>query len=199
MATRAANVQAIETALGEPWSTIRARLEAAGGASASHKELAEALGPQFDGIVDRHEWWVQGAVVAYEQEIGRRVPGQRADGTFDVAVSRTLTGDRDEVIAGFAELIDDRPPQGLSPDAGVELTDRPRRSRTQKRSFWRADLEDGTRFEAAAEAKPAGPHRLQAARRRSGRGMESAPQGPHRSGEPDRFRSPCLSRPLNRR
>ena len=155
MATRAANVQAIETALGEPWSTIRARLEAAGGASASHKELAEALGPQFDGIVDRHEGWVQGAVVAYEQEIGRRVPGQRADGTFDVAVSRTLTGDRDEVIAGFAELIDDRPPQGLSPDAGVELTDRPRRSRTQKRSFWRAGLEDGTRFEAAAEAKPA--------------------------------------------
>src|SRR5699024_7290865 len=152
MATRAANVQAIETALGEPWSTIRARLEAAGGASASHKELAEALGPQFDGIVDRHEWWVQGAVVAYEQEIGRRVPGQRADVTFDVAVSRTLTGDRDEVIA---DLTDDRAPQRLSPDAGVELTDRPRRSRTQKRSFWRAGLEDGTRFEAAAEAKPA--------------------------------------------
>src|SRR5699024_12745803 len=119
--------------------------EAAGGASARHKEVAEGLGPQFDGFDDRHEWWVQGAVVAYEQEIGRRVPGQRAGGTFDVAVSRTLTGDRDEVIAGFAELIDDRPPHGLNPDAGGEMTYRPRRPRTQKRSFWRAGLEDGTR------------------------------------------------------
>src|SRR5699024_2897368 len=81
----------------------------------------------------------------------------RADGTFDVAVSRTLAGDRDEVIAGFAELIDDRPPQGLSPGGVVDSTDRPRRSRTQKRSFWRADLQDGTKCEAAAEAKPADP------------------------------------------
>src|SRR5699024_12239503 len=94
MATRAANVQAIETALGEPWSTIRARLEAAGGASASHKELAEALGPQLDGIVDRHEWWVQGAVVAYGQEIRREIPGPRAEGPVAGAVARTPPGDR---------------------------------------------------------------------------------------------------------
>src|SRR5699024_7326384 len=155
MATRAANVQAIETALGEPWSTIRARLEAAGGASESHKEPAEPPGPQCDGIVDRHDWAAHGPFTAVENEIGRRGARQAAARPFDVALSRSRTGDRDEVIAGFAELIDDRPPQGLSPDAGVELTDRPRRSRTQKRSFWRAGLEDGTRFEAAAEAKPA--------------------------------------------
>ncbi|HCG55274.1 MULTISPECIES: hypothetical protein [Brevibacterium] len=154
MATKAVNVQAIENALGEPWATTRARLEVAGGSSASHKELADALYPQFDGVVEKHGWWVQGAVVAYEQEIGRRVPGQRADGTFDVAVSRTVNGDRDDVITRFAFLVD----QG--PLAGVAIDGEPRTSKTDKRSFWRANLEDGTRFEAAAEPKSEGRTRL---------------------------------------
>ncbi|GAA1845234.1 hypothetical protein [Brevibacterium marinum] len=149
MATKAMNVAAIESTLGEPWATTRARLEAAGGESASHKELADALYPQFDGVVDKHGWWVQGAVVAYEQEIGRRVPGQRADGTFDVAVSRTVAGDRDDVITRFAFLISG----GALGDVGLESE--PRTSRTEKRSFWRANLEDGTKFEASAEPKTA--------------------------------------------
>lgn len=146
MATKAANIESIEKAFGEPWAKTRQRLEAAGGASASHKELADALYPQFDGVVAKHGWWVQGAVVAYEQEIGRRVPGQRADGTFDVAVSRTIEGDRDDIIDRFAALVNG----SLN---GIELDAEPRTSTTAKRSFWRANLADGTKFEAAAEAK----------------------------------------------
>jgi hypothetical protein len=147
MATKGMNIPAIEKALGEPWDDIRARLESAGGASASHRELADALYPQFEGKIDSHGWWVQGAVVAYEQEIGRRVPGQRADGTFDVAVSRTISGDRSELIAKFASLV-----------AGgtlneVALDGDPRTSETAKRSFWRANLAGGIKVEAAAEAK----------------------------------------------
>lgn len=151
MATKAMNTEAIEKALGEPWATTRSRLETAGGASASHKELADALYPQFEGVVNKHGWWVQGAVVAYEQEIGRRVPGQRADGTFDVAVSRTVSGDRDDVITRFAFHVAD------GSLAGVGREGEPRTSRTDKRSFWRANLEDGTKFEAAAEPKPTSP------------------------------------------
>ncbi|GAA1535696.1 hypothetical protein [Brevibacterium picturae] len=147
MVTKAMNTEAIEKALGEPWADTRARLEAAGGASASHKELADALYPQFDGVVEKHGWWVQGAVVAYEQEIGRRVPGQRADGTFDVAVSRTVPGQCDDIITRFAFFIDD------GTLAGVALDGEARTSKTAKRSFWRADLEDGTKVEAAAEPK----------------------------------------------
>lgn len=150
MATKAMNVAAIEKALGEPWAATRARLEAAGGTSASHQELADALSPQFDGVVEKHGWWVQGAVVAYEQEIGRRVPGQRADGTFDVAVSRTVGGDRDDVITRFAFLIDN------GSLGGVPIKGEPRTSRTDKRSFWRANLEGGIKVEAAAEAKSEG-------------------------------------------
>lgn len=146
MATKAQNIASIEKALGEPWADTRARLEAAGGASASHKELADALYPQFDGRVDNHGWWVQGAVVAYEQEIGRRVPGQRADGTFDVAVSRTIPGNRSELIEQFASLVGDTLNE-------VALDGDPRTSETAKRSFWRANLDGGIKVEAAAETK----------------------------------------------
>ncbi|MCD1287092.1 MULTISPECIES: hypothetical protein [unclassified Brevibacterium] len=146
MATKAVNIESIEKALGEPWAKTRERLEAAGGASASHKELADALYPQFDGVVDKHGWWVQGAVVAYEQEIGRRVPGQRADGTFDVAVSRTIVGQRSDLVAALASHVDG----SLN---GVALSAAPRTSETAKRSFWRANLEDGTKIEIAAETK----------------------------------------------
>lgn len=146
MATKATNIAAIEKALGESWADTRARLEAAGGASASHKELADALYPQFDGKVDNHGWWVQGAVIAYEQEIGRRVPGQRADGTFDVAVSRTIAGQRGDLIAKFASLVD-----GTFNE--VALDGDPRTSETAKRSFWRSNLDGGLKVEASAEAK----------------------------------------------
>ncbi|WP_210604897.1 hypothetical protein [Brevibacterium oceani] len=146
MATKAVNIESIEKAFGEPWATTRKRLEDAGGASAIHKELADALYPQFEGVVDKHGWWVQGAVVAYEQEIGRRVPGQRADGTFDVAVSRTIAGQRSDLVAALASHVDGT----LN---GTALKGEPRTSETAKRSFWRANLEDGTKIEIAAETK----------------------------------------------
>ena len=166
MATKAQNIASIEKALGEPWADTRARLEAAGGASASHKELADALYPQFDGRVDNHGWWVQGAVVAYEQEIGRRVPGQRADGTFDVAVSRTIPGNRSELIEQFASLVGDTLNE-------VALDGDPRTSETAKRSFWRANLDGGIKVEADALR----PHHIEAAQPRGARGMAGLRQG----------------------
>ncbi|RBP63132.1 hypothetical protein DFO66_11153 [Brevibacterium sanguinis] len=150
MAAKEMNAEAIANALGEPWADVRARLEAAGGASASHKELADALYPQYEGRVNNHGWWVQGAVVAYEQEIGRRVPGQRADGTFEVAVSRTVPLGRDEAIKRFGALIEDPARDG------VPLSGDPRMSETPKRTYWRADMAGGARIEAAAEPKAEG-------------------------------------------
>ncbi|MFC0672980.1 hypothetical protein [Brachybacterium hainanense] len=145
MSTRGQNIEAIERALGEPWARTRQRLEEAGGATATHTELAEALYPQLAQTVTNHGWWVQGAVVAYEQEIGRRLPGQRADGTFTVAARRLLPGRRSAVIERFAAL--------LSGGAigSIVLAGPPRRSETPKRSYWRAETVEGTRLEAAAE------------------------------------------------
>lgn len=43
-------------------------------------------------------WWAQGVTVGYEQAIGRRLPGQAADGTFSVSATKTLSSRREEVL-----------------------------------------------------------------------------------------------------
>ena len=52
-------------------------------------------------LVAEHEvapWWAQGITVRYAQERGLRLPGQQADGTFSVSVSRSLRGGQLELL-----------------------------------------------------------------------------------------------------
>lgn len=130
MATKATRIEVIVNALGEPWAATRARFEAAGGEGTSHRDLAEALYLQFDGTVENHGWWVQGA-----------------DGSFEGSMTKTVAGVRSEVVEAWAQLVGEGPINGFALDAA------PRRSETAKRSFWRADLERGVKLEAAGEAK----------------------------------------------
>lgn len=102
--------------------------------------------------MNNHGWWVQGAVVAYEQEIGRRIPGQRADGTFAVAISRTVPLERQQAVKRFSSLVET--------PAGLPLAGDPRVSETPKRSYWRAELSTGVKLEAAAEPKGEGTSNL---------------------------------------
>ena len=87
----------IERATGLSWSTIAAAFDDAGGASLTHAELARSVEPLFAGRVENSGWWAQGATVAYEQSIGRRVAGQSSEGDFQVAASRTLPGAAEEL------------------------------------------------------------------------------------------------------
>ena len=51
-------------------------------------------------------WWAQGITVGYEQAHGRRLPGQQADGTFSVTVTKTIAAPRAAVVdAALAALI----------------------------------------------------------------------------------------------
>lgn len=57
-------------------------------------------------LADEHGvegWWAQNVTVAYEQERGMRVPGQRADGTFSVSASKTVAVPVDELFAAFED------------------------------------------------------------------------------------------------
>ena len=71
-----------------------ALLEAAGASTWAHPEIARWLVEEqgVDG------WWALGITVGFEQAIGRRLPGQASDGTFAVAVTRTLAGSRVELL-----------------------------------------------------------------------------------------------------
>ena len=44
------------------------------------------------------DWWAQSIAVRYEQARGMPLPGQQPDGTFSVAVSRSLRGDPLELL-----------------------------------------------------------------------------------------------------
>lgn len=73
----------------EHWFAL---LDAAGARELPHGGIAGLLAAE--GVP---AWWTQGIAVAYEQERGLRRPGQQADGTFQVSVSRTLAASADEL------------------------------------------------------------------------------------------------------
>lgn len=140
MATRSQDTAAIARATGRSWAEIADAFAAAGGESLSHRELADIAAGLFTGI-DNPDWWAQGAAVAYEQQIGRRLPGQRADGTFEVSITKTVPGDPDDALGAFEALM-----AGRSELGGIPFAEAPVTSRTQKWRYWRVPLSDGTRI-----------------------------------------------------
>jgi hypothetical protein len=65
-------------------------------------------------------WWSQNLTVRYEQERGMRAPGQVADGSYSVSVSRTLPGDKRQLLDHAVEVLGGalgNPPASVSPDA----------------------------------------------------------------------------------
>jgi Domain of unknown function (DUF4287) len=65
-------------------------------------------------------WWSQNLTVRYEQERGMRAPGQMADGTYSVSASRTLAGDKPEVLDAAVRAVREAvgsEPASVNPDA----------------------------------------------------------------------------------
>ncbi|GAA3704862.1 hypothetical protein GCM10022377_18140 [Zhihengliuella alba] len=152
------NVAAIEKASGRSWADWVALLDEAGAREEPHPRIAELALERLDVANGNNGWWAQSVAVAYEQHVGRRLPGQRPDGTFDASVSRTVAGRRDEVArrwsdlaaAGLAEVRAGAPgPLGAGPEG------EPRTSATDRRAYWRLDLDDGTRAAVSFEDKGA--------------------------------------------
>lgn len=67
-------------------------------------------------------WWAQAVTVGYERITGRRLPNQRADGTFTASASRTVDVDPDALRA---DLLDDARRAALLPDVTTTLRSRP--------------------------------------------------------------------------
>ncbi|WP_309082381.1 hypothetical protein [Zhihengliuella sp.] len=146
------NVAAIEKASGCSWADWVALLDEAGAREEPHPRIAELAHERLDVANGNNGWWAQSIAVAYEQHIGRRLPGQRADGTFDASVSRTVAGRRDGVAQRWADLAAGRLADAGS-IAGAGPEGEPRTSATDKRSYWRLDLDDGTRVAVSFEER----------------------------------------------
>ncbi len=143
--TKPINTASIEKATHKSWSQWVSELDESGARELSHTELARKLYDQLDGSIENHGWWAQGITVAYEQHIGKRVPGQLANGLFELAVSRTVATPRDETFREVVEWFEKQKELNGSEPL------KPRSSETPKRSTWRCDFKDGSKFSATIE------------------------------------------------
>lgn len=146
--TRAESIPGIERATGRSWADWVEIFESQGARTLPHSKIAIIARAAVPETVKNPDWWAQGIAIAYEQHAGLRVPGQSSTGTFRVSASRTLNGDRDALIDAWATIADPLT-EHLGHAAGE-----PRRSRTEKRTFWRLDIEGAGRVEVAASIKP---------------------------------------------
>ncbi len=149
-ATRPSRVESIERATGRTWSAWLEFMDRIGAHDLDHARIAAAVEQDLQGVVDNPAWWAQGVTVAYEQHAGRRVPGQRPDGTFEFNVSKATTLDMHALMdAWVAFAADDEQVREL---AGGD----PRRSGTDKRLYWRVKAQDGTSVQVSSEPKKGG-------------------------------------------
>lgn len=143
--TKAQDTTTIERATNRQWSEWVADLDAAGARDMGHTKLAQLVRSKLGDSFESGAWWAQMITVAYEQHIGRRIPGQLADGTFEIAVSKTYQQGRKVMFDGVIEWFEHK-----EDFAGVKVTHM-RISHTPKRSNWRCNFPDGSKFAATVE------------------------------------------------
>jgi hypothetical protein len=143
---RPSNTDAIAKGTDRAFSEWIAYLDGIGAAKLDHKQIAEHV--RETGLASG--WWAQSVAVAYEQHIGRRLPGQRKDGTFEVSASRTVPGTLDKAFACWLALMD-----GKAELDGEPISHGPETSRSDKWRYWRCGLADGGRISMTVSAKGA--------------------------------------------
>lgn len=143
-------IESIERATYRSWSEWLHFMEGIKARELDHKTIAAKVFEELDGQIDSAGWWAQSVTVAYEQEIGRRIPGQQSDGTFQANSSRaTKLGMQDLMDAWTSFAAKDGEVLGL-------VEGEPRISGTKNRLNWRAKANDGTTLAITSEPKKDG-------------------------------------------
>lgn len=140
-------IQAIERATGRSWDEWLKFMDKIGAEDLNHHEIATQVLYQLVGKIENPGWWTQATTVAYEQYIGRRIPGQRPDGTFQTSVSKaTKLGMKDLMDKWIDFAAKDKEVLGL-------IASDPRSSGTENRITWRTKAKDGSGIMVISEPK----------------------------------------------
>jgi hypothetical protein len=136
----------VERATGRTWDAWLRFMDAVGAQDLDHGQIAlrvyEELG---DGFAQRG-WWTQAVTVAYEQFIGRRVPGQRPDGSFQCSVSRATPLGMAELMERWRTFADgDADVQAIVAGGDVKVRG------TDRRATWRTKAADGSSVVVTSE------------------------------------------------
>lgn len=117
-----------------------------------HHRIATKVLEELHGVIDNPGWWAQSVSVAYEQYIGRRIPGQRPDGTFQTSASKSTK-------LGMEELMDKWAAFAAEDQDVLDLITAPediRVSGTENRITWRTRAKDGSSIIVISEPKANG-------------------------------------------
>lgn len=144
------SLEPIERTTGRPWADWMAFMASIGAADLTHAQIARKVEEELGSSVANPGWWAQGITVAYEQQSGKRAPGQQADGTFQTSVSKTIgITVQDAMDAWVAFAADD--PAVISLVAGAAKL-----GGSDKRRTWRAKAPDGSTVMFTSERRPNG-------------------------------------------
>lgn len=145
--TKATSIRPIEQHSGKQWTEWTTRLDSLGARTKTHPQIVVEIKSLIDaGWWDKSaqpntDWWAQNIAIAYEQHTGLRNVGQQSDGLYAATISKTVVGSVDDLLRKWSE-------SSIS-----EAHSKPRISKTPKRSYWRIDMQDGTKTEVAFEPK----------------------------------------------
>ena len=145
-----ARIKPVERATNRSWDEWLRFMDGIDAANLDHHQIALKVYEELDGTLEQLGWWTQAVTVAYEQYIGRRIPGQRPDGTFQTSVSRSTSLGMDELMEKWTIF--------AAEDESVQAivaTD-PRVSGTDRRITWRTKAGDGSSVVVTSEPKKNG-------------------------------------------
>jgi hypothetical protein len=149
MATNS-RIKPIERATNRTWDEWLQFMDGIGAKSLTHHEIATKLVYELDGKIENVGWWAQSITVAYEQYIGRSVPGQRPDGTFQTSVSKATK-------LGMQELMDKWVAYAAGDKDVLDLVaGEIKVSGTDKRITWRTKAHDDSDIRLTSEPKKDG-------------------------------------------
>jgi hypothetical protein len=145
-----ARIKPVERATNRSWDEWLQFMDAIDAAALNHKQIALKVYQELEGSIEQLGWWTQAVTVAYEQYIGRRIPGQRPDGTFQMSVSKSTPLGMAELMRVWAEF--------AAADSTVKghVTGDLRISGTDRRITWRTKAKDGSTLVVTSEPKKNG-------------------------------------------
>lgn len=140
-------IKAVERATNRTWDEWLQYMDSIGAKELSHYEIASRLLEELDGKIENIGWWAQSVTVAYEQYIGRRIPGQRPDGTFQTSVSKATQLGMEALMDKWVAFA------AKDEDVLALVADEVRVSGTDKRITWRTKAHDGSSIRVTSEPK----------------------------------------------
>lgn len=140
-------IKPIENATGRSWDEWMKFMDEIGAKDLDHTAIAAKVFQHLDGKIDSPGWWAQGVTVTYEQVVGRRLPGQRSDGTFQTSISKATDLSMHSLMEKWTSF-------AARDKAVLDLiTDGVRESGSEKRLNWRTKAKDEVSILVTSEPK----------------------------------------------